>query len=94
MSAKHAGLKSPPRAASVERASLGVLPIAIKRSDPYSSRWGSCDELGGGIPERDLDAPAADWQLIADAQQPAVVDVDAEPCGLELVAAPAVEYDA
>lgn len=31
--------------------------MAIKKSDLYSSLWASCNELRGGIPERDIDAP-------------------------------------
>lgn len=38
--------------------------MAIKKSDLYSSLWASCDELRGGIPERDLDALSDYWKVI------------------------------
>lgn len=35
--------------------------MVLKKSQLYSSLWKSCDELRGGIPERDLDALADFW---------------------------------
>jgi len=37
--------------------------MALKKSELYSSRWQSCDELRGGIPDRGLDALKPSWQV-------------------------------
>lgn len=38
--------------------------MALKKSELYSSLWQSCDELRGGIPNRDIDALEHYWQVI------------------------------
>ena len=37
--------------------------MALKKSALYSSLWASCDELRGGIPNRDIDALENFWQV-------------------------------
>ena len=37
--------------------------MALKKSQLHSSLWRSCDELRGGIPDRDLDALGAGWEV-------------------------------
>ncbi|HSA01853.1 MAG TPA: type I restriction endonuclease subunit M, partial [Candidatus Paceibacterota bacterium] len=38
--------------------------MALKKSELYSSLWQSCDELRGGIPNRDIDALERYWRVI------------------------------
>ena len=38
--------------------------MALKKSELYSSLWSGCDELRGGIPNRDIDALDRYWQVI------------------------------
>lgn len=47
--------------------------MALKKSQLYFSLWQSCDELRGSIPDRDLDAFGAYWDVFPSLRRALVV---------------------